>query len=184
MTEYKVSVRYAESLLGVAEDKKKLDEITNDVELIISVLESSRELFLVMESPIIKPELKLSILNEIFKDKLNSETLNFLRFVINKGRENLLYNIMQNFMILRDYKLGIANVRVKTAYELDDKGKTELIDLFNKYLNKKIKMKYQVDQEIIGGFVATVEDTVYDASLKHQLELLKKQFLQGGGPLN
>ncbi len=184
MAEYKVSTRYAESLMGVAEDKKNLDDTTKDVELIISALESSGELFRTMENPIVKPELKLSILTEIFKDKISSDTLEFLRFVIDKDRENLLYDIMKNFMILRDEKLGYANVNLKTAFELDDKEREELIALFNKMLNKKIKLKYSVDPEIIGGFVAAVGDTVYDASLKHQLSLLRKQFLHGSATLN
>lgn len=184
MAEFKVSVRYAESLMGIAEDKKNLDRIANDAELIISAMESVRELQLVLSNPVIKPELKLSILNEIFKSKISSDTLNFLKFVVGKGRENLLYDIMKSFMNLRDAKLGIANINVKTAFELDEKGKEELINLFNKILNKKIKFKYDVDPEMIGGFIATVDDTVYDASLKHQLELLRKQFKQGGTALN
>ena len=184
MAELKVSTRYAESLMDVAEEKKNMDSITNDAELIISAFEESRDLMLAMQSPVIKPEIKLSILNEIFQNKVNADTLNFLKFVLNKGRENLLYDIMKNFMSLKDLKLGIANVNVKTAYEVDEKVKEEIIVFFGRYLNKKIKFRYNVDHEIIGGFIAAVDDTVYDASLKHQLELLKKQFTKGSVTLN
>ena len=56
---------------------------------------------------------------------LKRHGLNFLKFVMDKGRENLLYDIMKSFMNLRDAKLGIASINVKTAFELDEKGKEE-----------------------------------------------------------
>ena len=55
---------------------------------------------------------------------------------------------------------------------------------FEKLLNKKIRFNFTIDPNVIGGFVAKVGDTVYDASLKNQLEILKKRFLKGGASLN
>jgi F-type H+-transporting ATPase subunit delta len=51
-------------------------------------------------------------------------------------------------------------------------------------LQKKVNLKFKSDQNLIGGFIAKVDDTLYDASIKHQLELLKKQFLTGEISLN
>jgi len=85
---------------------------------------------------------------------------------------------------LRDEHLGIANVDAVTAFDLTSDQKTQLQQKFALFLNKKVKFKYSVDKKIIGGFIAKVGDTVYNASLLHQLDLLKNQFLHGSVSLN
>ena len=73
---------------------------------------------------------------------------------------------------------------MRTAFELNDDQKEVLKIRFEKILNKKAIMIFKVDNNLVGGFIAQVGDTVYDASMKHQLELLKKEFVQGGLSLN
>jgi len=184
MSTYKVSYRYASSLLNSAIEKNALDDVSKDMGLISTTLEENNQLILALCNPIIKPNIKLTILEAIFKSRINSETMNFLRFLIEKKRENLLEDIAKIFLVLRDEKLGIVNVSVKTVVKFTN----DQVDLFKinleKLLQKKVRLNFSVEPNVIGGFIAQVGDTVYDASLKHQLELLKKQFLLGGPALN
>ena len=137
-----------------------------------------------LKSPVIKLQVKSSILNEIFKNKINSDSLNFLQFVIDKKREDLFVNIARKFLELKDEYLGILNVEITAAYEFTDDQKERLKKKFESELNKIIKLKYIIDKELIGGFIARAADTMYDASVKHQLEILRKQFLSGNVSLN
>ena len=73
MSNYKVSIRYSSSLLENAINKKLLEVVTTDVELILQVFNSSKQLVSVMNSPVIKSQLKFSIINEIFKNKINDD---------------------------------------------------------------------------------------------------------------
>lgn len=184
MSEYKVSIRYSSSLLETAISKNLLEIVTTDVEFILKVFSSSSELVSVMESPVIKSHLKTSILDEIFKEKINDETLNFLRFVIKKRRENYLLNILEKYLDLKDEHLGIANVDVRTAYEFDGEQSKALQTNLEKKLNKQVRLNYSIDKTILGGFIARIGDTMHDASIKHQLELLQKKFTEGGITLN
>lgn len=184
MTDSKVSLRYATSLLDMAEDKKNLETVSKDMEVVKNAIESSDDFQNLLESPVVKPNVKSSILNEIFKTKIDDESLKFLNFVFDKNRENFLFDIVNKFLELRDEKLGIVNVDVKTAFEFSDDQKNQLKTKLEKLLNKKINFKFNIDKNIVGGFIAKAGDTVYDASISHQLDLLKKQFLKGGLPLN
>lgn len=177
MINYKVSYRYASSLLKMAMDKNVLEKIAVDIELIKGVLKENMALRRMLENPVIKPHIKISILEQIFKSKIDKETMNFLEFVIQKDREDFLYDITQKFLELYNEKLGIVNVDVKTAFEFDDEQKELLKNKLEKYLNKKTRIEYILDKNIIGGFFAKIGDTVYDASIQHQLQLLKKQFV-------
>ncbi len=184
MSEYKVSYRYAASLLDTAVEKNILNTVADDIEMVNSALQSSHQLTGALSSPIIKPNVKLAILNDLFGSKVNSETMNFLRFVVNKDRENLLGSITEIFLQLKDDKLGIVNVNVKSAAEFSAEQVEKFKNNLEKYLKKKVRLHFEIDQSIIGGFVAQVKDTVFDASVKHQLELLRKQFLRSSVRLN
>jgi F-type H+-transporting ATPase subunit delta len=184
MIDYKVSHRYATSFLEMAEEKNILETIAVNVKLIYTVLKENPQLQRMLENPIIKSHIKISILEEIFKSKVTDETINFLKFVIHKNREDLIYSILQKFVELYDEKLGMVNVVVKTAFEFDNDQRELLKVKFEKFLNKKANIEFRLDENVVGGFIAKIGDTVYDASLRHQLELLKKQFLSTGISLN
>lgn len=184
MSSLKVANRYAVSLLEAALDMDNLEQVYGDITFLIELLDKSAELKRTIESPIIKPDMKISIVDEIFGKRISENSLKFIRFVINKRREEILYEIAKRFLELRDEHLGIVNIDVKTAFEFTDDQKNQLKDKFKTILNKTVIIKYEVDKNIIGGFVARVGDTVYDASVLHQLELLKKEFMKGGLSLN
>ena len=184
MVSLKVSNRYALSLLNIALEKDMLETIYNDVKLLINAFNESDELQRVVESPVIRPEVKISILDEIFSQRIDKETSNFVHFIIEKRREEILYSVGMRFIDLRNEHLGIVELIVKTAFELSDDQKEILKKRFENILNKKAIMNFRVDDNLVGGFVAQVGDTVYDASMKHQLELLKNEFIQGGLSLN
>ncbi|MGE5846338.1 MAG: F0F1 ATP synthase subunit delta, partial [Ignavibacteria bacterium] len=58
--------------------------------------------------------------------------------------------------------------------------KKRLKEKLESLLNKKVGFSFETDKSLVGGFIAQVNDTVYDASLKHQLDLLRTQLLEGG----
>jgi F-type H+-transporting ATPase subunit delta len=180
----KVANRYALSLLDVALEKKKLTEIYNDSKLLVDTLSMSDELMRAIQNPIIKPEVKISILDKIFSKRIDKETINFIHFLVEKRREEILYLVMKRFMELRNDHLGIVELGVSTSFELSKDQKSILKEKFEKILKKKVNPIFSIDKNLIGGFMAKVGDTVYDASMKHQLELLKKEFIQGSLFLN
>jgi len=184
MSDFRVLHRYAISLLETAIEKNNLDVITNDLHLLVDTLKQNKKLELMLESPVIRPELKFKILDEIFGKKISKDSMNFIEFVISKKRENLLQSIGNRFLELRDEHLGIANVVVTATSGFTDEQKNVLQSRLEKILKKKVRLNFKTDVELVGGFIAKVGDTLYDASIKHQLELLKKQFLTGDLSLN
>lgn len=184
MAEQKVSKRYAQSLLDNSVEREVLDIVYTDVELVFSTFKKNPQLKKVFESPIIKPEIKASILNEAFSSKISDDTMEFLQFIIEKRREDLIQSILEKFIQLYNEHMGIAEAEIHVAFEISDDQKQSLKQKLEQLVNKKIKINFHLDPQIIGGFVARVDDTVFDASVKHQLEILKKQFIEGGASLN
>jgi F-type H+-transporting ATPase subunit delta len=178
MAEQRVSTRYAESLLDSAIQKNLLDVISNDIDFVSSVLKQNPKLTRMLENPIIKSELKSSVLKEVFEKKINYETMEFLLFIIKKKREEILSSIVEKFKDLRDLKLGFVNIDVTVASEFSDLQKNELQSKLEKMLKRKARMNFRVDEKILGGFVVQAGDTIYNASIKHQLDLLREHFME------
>ncbi len=184
MSEFTISTRYADSLLGLAEEKNTLAETASDMQVVFDTLDASAELQRVLKNPIVKTDKKNAILEEIFSTKISPESLKFLKFILKKSREELLFDIIKRFLELHDEKLGIVNATIVSAVELSELHKTEVKQKLEKYTNKKIRSEYKLDKNIIGGFLVKIGDTVLDATISHQLNRLKDKFKFGSISLN
>ncbi len=180
----KVANRYALSLFENSIEKNNLEIVYEDIKLVIKTFDESNELRRAVESPVIKPELKISVLDEIFSNKLSMDTLKFVSFIVDKKREKILYEIVNRFVDMRNEHLGIVEMELKTPFDFTKEQISNLKDKFETILKKKVIMEIKIDKNIIGGFIAKVGDTVYDASVVNQLDLLKKEFKLGGLALN
>jgi F-type H+-transporting ATPase subunit delta len=184
MSDLNISNRYAHALMNLADEKDSLSKISDDIELLNNTFSSSRQLQLMLVNPIIKSEKKLTILTELFKDKTSDDVMEFMKFVIHKNRENLLFKIVKQFIVRRDIKLGIINAKVISSVDISDEQKKILQQKLEDYTSKKVRISYSLDKKIIGGFIIKMDDTIIDASLKHQLDLLKEKFLEGSISVN
>lgn len=178
MSEFVISTRYANALLAISEEKNTFQEVISDILLVKNTLEGSKELKVLLGNPIVNSKTKAAILKEIFNSKVGSVVINFLQFIVDKSRENLLYDICNRFIALSDEKLNQVKVEITSAFELSDIQKNEIVEKLKNIVNKNVLASYSINNNIIGGFKAKYNDTVIDASIVHQLELLKKVLFQ------
>lgn len=184
MSNYKVANRYASALIDLSFEENLLDKINMDLDLVMKTIKQSREIQLFLRSPVIKLNKKNEIITKIFQHKISSTSQKFISMVINRGRANLLEEIIDHFYKIRDRKLGIINVQVKTAVDFDKSQSEKLTRTLEEFTKKKVLINFSLDKSLIGGFVVQLEDTILDASLKRQLEILRTKFLQGTADLN
>lgn len=177
MSELSIARRYAKSLLDLAIEEKKLEKIISDSKLLSSALDS-RDLYLLLKSPIIKADKKLNALSSIFNGKVDDLTMRFITLITKKGRENLLpeiigaidnqYNEMQN--ITAATLTTAVNVDASVIKDIESKLKTS---------EGSVDIKTKVDSNIIGGYVLEIGDKIYDASVKRKIKDLRKELING-----
>lgn len=175
MSVYRISYRYANSFFQLAVELNSLKSFAQDAELISSTIDKSKELKALLKNPIVKTSDKKILMEKIFEKKIEVQTLDFIKFVIDKNREDILQEIMLEFLNLRDIKEGILRAKVTSANELTDKIKKDINSKLETRTGKKVYSQYLVNDNLIGGFIVKVEDTVIDASVSRQLELLRKK---------
>ena len=179
MSEFRAAYRYALALLGVAEEMKKLDDVSRDLASIEKLIKDSREFFLFLKSPVVNSEKKKRTLTEILEGRMSDVTMKFVLLLASKGREALLPEITQQFNRLRDERLGILHVTTRTAVAFKPEQEKQLISQIEAATKKKVRLSYVVDPSLKGGFMVQHDDTVWDASVRHQLEVLRERFVEG-----
>lgn len=180
----KIARRYSNALYGEALATKNVDKISSDAVLILDAVNNSRELELFFKSQIIDKTKKEQIVRAIFEKKIGQSTLNFILLLIERGREEYIKDILEDYQNLENNKNGIVKVEITTAVELSKEEKESLKEKIDGYTNLKSTAVYKLDRNLIGGFVVKISDVILDASIKRQLELLKKKLKEGELILN
>jgi len=178
MSNLRIANRYAEALMTTAEELHILKNVSDDLTLIHRIIKESHEFQVFLKSPVVKMEKKQQVFETTFGKSVQPLTLNFLSLLAEKGRLDLLLNIVEAFFHLQDEALGIINVHVKAAAELSAQQTTELVQRFEAYSKKQVRVDVSLDSKLIGGFIARIGDTMFDGSVKRQLELLRKKFAE------
>jgi F-type H+-transporting ATPase subunit delta len=180
MSSLRVARRYAHAVMLAAEQTKSLASIATDLEKVAALIEASREFRMLLASPIVSPAKKAAVIREIFAKRIGTDTLNVMLLMIEKHRESVLREMIVQFQALRDEQLGIINVDVTTAVEITGPQEKDLVKQLEKTTKKKVRVRFALDHAIAGGLVIRIGDTVLDASVRRQLELLRQRFVAGG----
>jgi F-type H+-transporting ATPase subunit delta len=173
MRQTKTARTYAKALLDLAVEQNTLEDVKNDMELILSVCESSKELQTVLESPVVSPDKKMNVLNELFAKKTSKLTLSFMALLVKNGRGSVLPNVSFSFGDLYLNNKNILRAVIKSVDGVGDVLKKKVTELVKATYNKEVLIEEEKDGSLIGGFVVTIGDKQIDASVSRQLASLQ-----------
>lgn len=176
MRQTKVGKRFAKSVLDLAVEKNVLDEVRADMALILSACQASKDLRVMLSSPIVNNEKKMSVLNKVFGGKIGELSLKFIQLITKKGREGALMDIAYAYEQLYLEHKNILKAEVLSVDGISDTVRTKVKELVAKAYNKEVLLEEKVDPELIGGLILTVSDKQVDASIRSQLDKLKRGF--------
>ena len=175
MKQSKITTRYAKSLLGLVLEKNLLEETVNDMRLIKSVCSTNKDFSLLLKSPIVKTDKKLSIFNKIFSNTLNELSIAFVNIITTKKREMHLEGIAESFILqYKSYK-KIETATVTTAVQIDDQTRKEILTYISKQGNTNIELTEIIDENIIGGTIITMGDKQLDTSISRTIKELRQK---------
>ncbi|MDP6921377.1 MAG: ATP synthase F1 subunit delta [Lutibacter sp.] len=172
----RAALRYAKATLDFALEQQKEAEVNEQMLLIANTIEDSRELQLLLSSPVLKVALKKASLQGIFSDQIGEIAYGLIDLLLENKRLNLLQEVAKSFQIIYDSLRGKETARVVSAVPLTDALKEQVLEKVRALRGKEVAIENTVDPAIIGGFVLRVGDIQYDASIAHKLQLLKRQF--------
>lgn len=173
-----ISVRYAKAFYLLGKEKDLLDQIKNDILVISGSIKYAPDFKMVIESPVIKPSLKINAISAIFKDKIHALTLNFLTILVKNKREQNLEGICRRFLNIYAEGKGIKTALITTVLPLDDKENTRLTEILSRTFQAQIEVEHKLSPEILGGYILKVGDQQYDASVASSLRKMRQALLK------
>ena len=174
-----VANRYARALADVVASTGNYRQVLSELEDFGTAYRQSVELREVCDTPAVTMAQKLSVL-EAIAGKLGSShvTLNFLRVVMSHYRMPMLEEILMAFRNVAYARLGIVRVKISSASDLSNEDRDLLQARFNELTQKQSELEFHLDGDLIGGLVAQIGSTVYDGSIRGQLNRIREQLLE------
>lgn len=173
----RVASRYAKSILDLAIEKGKLEEVYNDMLYLQQLNKGSKEFLSLLRSPVVKPDAKIKAVNAVTAGKITDITKSFTTLMINKAREAVLPEVITSFVQQYKQKKNINTVKLTTATPVSDALKNSIVAQVKKTSNmENIELETAVDPSLIGGFVLQAGDKLIDASILYDLKTIARQF--------
>jgi F-type H+-transporting ATPase subunit delta len=169
-----ISKRYACAFFEIANEGKQIEPYYNELNQFASVVSQNKSLKDFLANPVFEQASKKGVVDNIIaKLKLSGMTVSFLRLLVDKKRIDVLEDIVICYRQLMDETLKKVRVNVKTAFALSDELKSFISANLEKTLGKKVDMTVEEDTTLLGGVVIGVGDTLYDGSIKSQLNNMR-----------
>ncbi|MFY9643970.1 MAG: ATP synthase F1 subunit delta [Terriglobales bacterium] len=144
-----------------------------------TLLQESDSLRRVLENPSIPGNSKRAVLDAVTgKMGTTRQGRNFVAVLIDHRRLPLFSEILKQLQQELNDRQGFAEADVSTARELSDAEKKMLEAEITKLTGKKVRTKYVQDATLLGGAVVQVGSTIYDGSVKGQLEKMREQLVE------
>jgi F-type H+-transporting ATPase subunit delta len=177
MNESQISVRYAKALFHSALEQHLLDSVYNDMEVLATTCKLDDFQYMLVV-PTLQPSQKIKLMGSIFEKHFTKLSISLINLVVENKRESYLPGIARNFRDFYRKEKGIESAALITAQPVDEPTLNSIRKLIKKAYNSEVELSSSVDGNVIGGFILTIEDMRYDASVANNLKKLKKQLLQ------
>jgi F-type H+-transporting ATPase subunit delta len=168
--------RYAAALADVVIAQGEAREVQEELNGWAQMLEENSGLLEVFRNPTIPYEQKRNVLNTLVtRTQVRPTTANFLKVLLQNHRLSDLNEINRRFALQLDERSGVVSAQVTTARDLPESTKEDLRAQLGTLTGKKVRLQFAVDEELIGGIVTRIGSTLYDGSVRTQLQQIKQK---------
>ncbi|QNJ97456.1 ATP synthase F1 subunit delta [Constantimarinum furrinae] len=172
----KAAIRYAKAVLQQANDANLANVVFGDMQSVQATLENSKELRVVLKSPVVKAEDKREALLKIFSSQ-SDNTKALIKTLIENQRINLLGDVAGSYISLYNEEQGVKVAKVTTAVPLSEALEAQVLKKVKELTGStSVTIENSIDESIIGGFILRVGDLQYNASIANQLGNIKREF--------
>lgn len=166
--------RYAAALLDLADEKKALDEVSGDLQILRAMTAESVDLTRLLRSPVITREEQRKAMAAIMdKAGIGQLTRNFVLVVARNHRLFALPDMIEAYLAELARRRGEVTAEVTSARSLTDAQRAALLEALRASVGGKVKLDLRVDPALIGGLIVKVGSRMIDSSLRSKLQRLQ-----------
>ncbi len=173
-----IARRYATALADAVVKSGEIETVRNELNVWAQLMAGSSDLQSAFRNPSITHANKEKVLEGLLaKTKPSRTTSNFLRILVRNGRLTELRAINERFAVVLEERSGNVAAEVTSARELAEAQRNELKANLERITGKHVKLNFRTDPDLIGGVITRIGSTIYDGSVKTQLENLKEELV-------
>jgi F-type H+-transporting ATPase subunit delta len=177
-----VARRYAIALADVVIGNKEAREVQEELVAWEKILHSNPQLIQVFGSPTIPYDQKAKVLNALIaRTKVRPTTANFLKVLLRNHRLVDLREINKRFITEIDQRSGIISAKVTTARAVPESTQEVLRQKLSEITGSRVRIQFAIDEDLIGGVVTRIGSTIYDGSVRGQLQAIKERLSSDRG---
>ena len=176
MIEKTLAKRYAAALLKVTDAEGSTEETESLLLALKDAYNSQKEFRALLSQPRIPRRVKKSLLVKIFEGKAQKSFTDFLQFLVDKNRQDIIPDIADMFDRLADASKGVVKITVKSWRPLTEGQRGTLQAKLEKLSGKKIAIDARVDPSVKGGMLVMFGDNVIDGTVDHRLKEIGEKF--------
>jgi F-type H+-transporting ATPase subunit delta len=170
--------RYAAALADVVTARGESREVREELDAWESMTQSNPQLLEVFRHPTIPHEQKRAVLNELLtRSRVRPTTANFLQVLLQNHRLADLSEVNRQFVKELDRRANVVTAQVTTARPLPQDAQESLRAKLSQMTGRSVRLEFEVDESVIGGVVTRIGSTLYDGSVRGQLEQVKRKML-------
>lgn len=171
-----IANRYAAALADVAVERKSADAFRRELASFAAAYASSPELRDFLQTPAVSREAKHGVLDKLAAHlSLGDAIRNFIYVLADNRRIASLPDISAAFDAELNVREGVANAAVTSARDLSAAEKKEIVAALERLTGKRIQAQFALNAALLGGAVVQIGSTIYDGSIREQLNRLRMQ---------
>lgn len=167
--------RYATALFEQAHEDNAVAQYETEVNTIVEALKETPDFMAVLGNHKVTLEEKVTLIDNIFGDKVQGPIVGLMVLMVKKSREGYLVEVFENFLDMAKAARGIIKASVTSAVALNETQIEQIKAKLQAGTGKVIELETIIDESIIAGLIIRVGDKVIDASVQGEMKTLKKQ---------
>jgi F-type H+-transporting ATPase subunit delta len=170
---------YAKALLGAADKAGQAEQVLAELEsLVTDVLDKLPQLDEAFASPRLGAEEQSALIDRAFGGRMSITLIHFLKVVARHGRLDCLRAILRAAKTLYNELRGRVEITVQTAYPLSNPVRERIASKLTQMLGQQVVLDTEIKEDLLGGLVVRIGDTVYDGSLANRLLQMQEVTLE------
>ena len=173
-----IARRYAAALADVVTARGDSQEVREELAAWEEMMRTNAQLLDIFRHPTIPQEQKQRVADALIeRTRVRPTTANFIRVLLQNHRLADLGEINRHFVQELDRRSGVVTAQVTTARPVGTQEQENLRAKLGALTGSRVRLEFDVDEELIGGVVTRIGSTVYDGSVRGQLQQVKQRMI-------
>ena len=172
-----VASRYGLALYSLALEENKIDSWQQDVKTLKGIFVENPDFIMILGSSFISLEERIEILEKSLKG-VDKSIVALINVVMENNRTESLLDVFDSFNSYCNQYRGVSEGLIYSTLKLDQTVIDQIEKKISKIEGSKVELKNVIDPSLIGGVKVVIKDRIYDGSIKHNIEMMKKDLLK------